>query len=185
VEENIILIPHDIILYRRKYAQYAYCFFITFISSKIYNPVVFIQQPQNEKTESYIEKVIKQKIEPTVINNVKPGWVEVKRDSSNRKKLIYTYGETTITEKKQEKKEKREENKNSIGEPQVLVALANLYKKQTREYINMWGYENWEKLYRFPNHDYDYFERLDEEIEMKELELEEIQNNITYANECY
>lgn len=135
-----------------------------------------IQKDQHSKIESYVEKVSKKKDEPTVISNyVKPGWVEIKRDPSNKTKIIYTYGESTIQEK----------TENKTNEHQVLLALANLYKKQTEEYINMWGYDNWEKLYRFPNHDYEYFERLDEELEMEELELEEMQNNNYYDNEYY
>jgi hypothetical protein len=38
----------------------------------------------------------------------------------------------------------------------------------------MWGYDNWEKMFRFPNYDYDYFKRLDEEDEEDEEDAAEI-----------
>jgi hypothetical protein len=62
---------------------------------------------------------------------------------------------------------------NSKSEYAVLEALVNLHNKRTQEYIDMWGYETWEKLYRYQNYDYDYFDRLDEEYEEYEEQLEE------------
>lgn len=63
----------------------------------------------------------------------------------------------------------------------VLDALVRLHERRTNEYINNWGYDEWEKLFRFPNHDYYYFDRLDElyeeELE-KELEKEEELNKL-------
>ena len=32
----------------------------------------------------------------------------------------------------------------------------------------MWGYDTWEKMYRFPNYDYEYFDKLDELYEERE-----------------
>jgi len=121
-------------------------------------------------TSSYIEKAMVQKNEtPTEINQIKPGWVEVKRDPSNPRKLIYTYGESTY----KEDSEFITSDKSKL-EPQVLDALVKLHNKRTQEYINMWGYETWEHLYRFPNYDYHYFDKLDEkyEEEMEENNLE-------------
>ena len=54
----------------------------------------------------------------------------------------------------------------------VLDSLVALYEKRDKEYINLWGYDEWEKTFKFQNYDYDYFDRLDELYE------EEMQNNI-------
>jgi len=63
----------------------------------------------------------------------------------------------------------------------VLDCLVNLHERRTNEYINNWGYDEWEKLFRFPNYDYYYYDRLDElyeeELE-KELQKQEELNKI-------
>jgi hypothetical protein len=123
------------------------------------------------KKESYVEKINKISIkEPSDVEHIKPGWVEVKRDPENPRKLIYTYGLELETEKYSHSKES---SKKKL-EPQVLDALVELHNKRTQEYIDMWGYDTWEKLYRFPNYDYHYFDKLDEKYEEElEKELEE------------
>lgn len=111
---------------------------------------------------SYVDKTKQIKNDKPIDNNfVKPGWVEVKRDPSNPRKLIYTYGESTYKEESERKKNKSEQD--------VLTALVNLHNRQKQDYINMWGYENWEHLYRFPNYDYHYFDKLDEKYEEEEI----------------
>ena len=111
---------------------------------------------------SYVDKTKQIKNDNQNDNNfVKPGWAEVKRDPSNPRKLIYTYGESTYTE--------YSELKNNKSERDVLVALVNLHNRQKQDYINMWGYENWEHFYRFPNYDYHYFDKLDEKYEEEEI----------------
>lgn len=47
----------------------------------------------------------------------------------------------------------------------VFKALTDLHEKRTKEYIDDYGYDNWEQMFRFPNYDYNYFDRLDEEYE--------------------
>ena len=123
------------------------------------------------KKESYVEKINKISIkEPTEVDHIKPGWVEVKRDPENPRKLIYTYGSHMESENSSHSKES---SKKKL-EPQVLDALVHLHNKRTQEYIDMWGYDTWEKLYRFPNYDYHYFDKLDEKYEEElEKELEE------------
>ena len=123
------------------------------------------------KKESYVEKINKISIkEPIDVEYIKPGWVEVKRDPENPRKLIYTYGSHIEFENSSHLKES---SKKKL-EPQVLDALVQLHNKRTQEYIDMWGYDTWEKLYRFPNYDYHYFDKLDEKYEEElEKELEE------------
>ena len=42
------------------------------------------------------------------------------------------------------------------------IELADLYYKRTNEYIELWGYDEWEKMFISPNYDYNYFDNLDE-----------------------
>ena len=125
------------------------------------------------KKESYVEKINKISIkEPSDVEHIKPGWVEVKRDPENPRKLIYTYG-LELELETDNYSHSKESSKKKL-EPQVLDALVELHNKRTQEYIDMWGYDTWEKLYRFPNYDYHYFDKLDEKYEEElEKELEE------------
>jgi hypothetical protein len=45
---------------------------------------------------------------------------------------------------------------------EVLDTLVELHENRTHNYIEMWGYEEWEKIFEFPNYDYSYFDKLDE-----------------------
>jgi hypothetical protein len=57
--------------------------------------------------------------------------------------------------------------------------LTYLHKKRTQEYIDAWGYDEWEHMYRFPNYDYDYFDKLDEKYE-REIQRQEESNDTNY-----
>ena len=130
---------------------------------------VFIHKNQNSSSNNlqitFKEKVsviVEQKNITPIVNPIKPGWVEIRRDP-NIKKTIYTYGE--------------EEKRDIIGDNSyyhVLKALATLHNKRTNEYIDMWGYDSWENVFISPNYDYEYFDKLDE---LYELEMEEYNNN--------
>ena len=46
----------------------------------------------------------------------------------------------------------------------------------------MWGYDTWEKMYRFQNYDYEYFDKLDEEYERM---MEEEEKSSSDSDEYY
>ena len=61
----------------------------------------------------------------------------------------------------------------------IMARLAEIYDTWKEEYIETWGIEDYERNYRFPNYDYEYFDKLDElhekmlqEDEEKEREKE-------------
>ena len=54
-----------------------------------------------------------------------------------------------------------------------MKALVDLYENWKQDYINTWGQEEYEHRYLFPNYDYEYFDKLDEEYEYEMLKLEE------------
>ena len=98
------------------------------------------------------------------LDNLKPGWVLIKRDKETGKiitkcKSIRDSNEVEIDYEK------------DIG-INIVNALVNLNNERTEQYIKLWGYNEWEYMFRFPNYDYDYFDKLDEE----ELLNEEINN---------
>lgn len=45
---------------------------------------------------------------------------------------------------------------------EILDALVDLHENRTNEYIENWGNDEWEKMFKFPNYDYNYFDKLDE-----------------------
>ena len=52
-----------------------------------------------------------------------------------------------------------------------IDCMVNLYEHQKLEKIEILGEENYEQIYKFPNYDYEYFDKLDEKYE-DELEAE-------------
>jgi hypothetical protein len=55
--------------------------------------------------------------------------------------------------------------------------LIFLYEKRTEDYINLWGEYEYDKVFLFPNYDYNYFDRLDWEEREKEKKVNQIEMN--------
>jgi hypothetical protein len=113
--------------------------------------------------------------------NLQPGWVSIRRDTSTGK-TIWKQNKRSLTKSPLEKSEN--EIASDIG-----FALVELYEKRTNEYIDMWGYDEWEKTFRFSNYDYKYFDRLDE-LEEEELAYEAVitqeeLDEIDYYNDSF
>jgi len=96
--------------------------------------------------------------------NLEPGWALIKRDDTTNKIIV---------------KKKIYLEVNTLEETDnidILDALVDLNEKRIHRYIELWGYEEWEKMFRFPNYDYEYFDKLDElyyqELEERERERE-------------
>jgi hypothetical protein len=119
-------------------------------------------QPENinfiEKLTSAIVEKEKEKDQEEYIL---PGWLVMKRDKVTNK-IITNYGETTIFKKQQ------------TTYYEIIGKLAFLHDSRTEDYINTWGQDEYEKMFMFPNYDYDYFERLDQEYEEELEELEQL-----------
>ena len=95
------------------------------------------------------------------IENIDPGWVLLRRNKSTSKTIIRENNVTAIPEKT--------DYELAIS---TLNTLVSLYEKRTKEYIDIWGYDEWAQMFTFPNYDYDYFDRLDE-LEVDKLEAEQ------------
>lgn len=85
----------------------------------------------------------------TIVNHIKPGWVEIKQDPKTR--TIITTSNPIPSY-----------NNNTVNVLQTLVAL---HKKRTEDYIDLWCYDIWENMFLFQSYDYEYFDKLDEEYE--------------------
>jgi hypothetical protein len=56
---------------------------------------------------------------------------------------------------------------------EIMNALYILHEKRTNEYKELWGEDEWERMFIFPNYDYEYFDKLDEEYEDEQEKLNE------------
>ena len=75
---------------------------------------------------------------------------------------------------------KNEINKNVNEVEEIIEALSFLHEKRTEEYIKLWGEEEWERMFIFPNHDYEYFDKLDEIYEIEQNKINEQYSNLNY-----
>lgn len=96
------------------------------------------------------------------LEDTKPGWVSITKDSlTNKLKVKYNPSKYySLLKKDAEDAEDAE----SVAY-NVLYSLCNQYEKRTSEYIEMYGYDTWDKIFRFQNYDYDWVDKLDEEYE--------------------
>ena len=119
-------------------------------------------KPIELTSNSYIEKVkLIKPIETVKESHIKPGWVEIKRDNKTQK-VVTTYNDITNNT--------NNDNNENIG-INILTALVYLHNKRKMEYIELWGYDQWEKMFISPNYDYEYFDKLDEEYNEEQNEI--------------
>jgi hypothetical protein len=56
---------------------------------------------------------------------------------------------------------------------EIIKALSLLHEKRTNEYKELWGELEWERVFICPNHDYEYFDKLDEAYEIEQSKFNE------------
>lgn len=106
------------------------------------------------------------------------GWVSYKMDQTQFK-LNETF--TSTTKAKTNHIISKNETKAIVNEAEEIIkALSNLHEKRTEEYIELWGEEEWERMFIFPNHDYEYFDKLDEAYEIEQNKINEQYSNSNY-----
>lgn len=135
-----------------------------------------LESKELTKPMNFIEKIKKLSIpleknnihEDEEYKNLKPGWVLIKQDPIN-KKIIHLYKKNNDLYKNNFEKYIDNDLKNNEN---IVNKLIQLYEKRKDEYIQLWGYDDWEKEFRFPNYDYEYFDKLDELYEEELLEEE-------------
>lgn len=129
---------------------------------------------------NYIEKLKKDNFVENFIDpdleNLKPGWVLFKRDPLTRQIIIKNHPKTFIEEKQKESKKTDQEIMTDI-----IIHLSKLYEKRTEEYIENYGYDEWERMFKFP----DWKEREAWLEKMEEIENNSHDSESEYEDEEY
>jgi len=102
---------------------------------------------------SFVDKIKEQPVKDvveTVEEYIYPGYVVITKDITTNK-CIYKFGEQLSPF--YDKDRKYSDN------------IFELYEKRTNKYIEQWGEFEYSKVFKFPNYDYDYFDRLDQQYE--------------------
>ena len=71
-----------------------------------------------------------------------------------------------------------------INFEKLYDTLVDLHKERTEAFIELWGYNEWEKTYLFPNYDYEYFDRMDE-LYAEQEEYENVDDENEYNSDYY
>lgn len=104
--------------------------------------------------------------------NLKPGWMIIKKDLLTRQTKMKMKPYLTSLDVKPEKSQQEISY-------DVLNALCELHENRTKKYIELYGYDNWEKTFIFTNYDYEWVDKLDEQYE------EEIKSKLVYIENEY
>ena len=122
--------------------------------------------------KNYEDGSFAEKLQSAVINEIDsdkillPGWSLIQRNNITK--------QITIKQKEPVNGWHIEELNNDF---EILDALTELHENRTSQYIEMWGYDEWENVFRFPNYNYHYFDELDE-LYQEQMEKEEEEERI-------
>jgi len=113
-------------------------------------------------------------------DSIPVGWAFIKKDKTNNSIVIKKECKRNKARTYElELESEFESESESIYD--VLASLTKLYEKRRREYIDKWGHDEYNFLFKFPNYDYEYFDRLDD---LYEAEIYELYNsNKNHENE--
>lgn len=103
---------------------------------------------ENNTKITYIEKLQKEddmikEYNDKDLENLKPGWVLLKSDPLTGRTIFKQHPETFIKEKKEKTDEEIMRD--------IINTLSDLHEKRTREYIENYGYDEWERMFKFPD----------------------------------
>lgn len=102
---------------------------------------------------------------------VPPGCVCIKYDKVV-KKPVWIYGKNTNNFSSEKKQVTEDEDPRH-----VFQRLVNLHQNRKYEHIRNWGIDEYDKMFLYQNYDYEYFDKLDEQIEKG---MEKYYQNNTY-----
>jgi hypothetical protein len=118
-------------------------------SVKAYNVSSFVYKIKEQMVKNDAE------VAEFVEEYIYPGYVVISRDI-NTNKSIYKFGEQILPLY-------YEKDSNLVDN------IFELYEKRNNKYIELWGEFEYTKVFKFPNYDYEYFDRLDQQYD-EELE---------------
>jgi hypothetical protein len=114
-------------------------------------PELISSVKKNDNKEQYIsymdalkkKEEVKDIIDDPDLVNLEPGWLLMKKDHQTRNTIMkYGIGRVFYEEPKQTEKE-------IILD--IVDRLVELHEKRTEEYIELNGYDVWEKMFKYPN----------------------------------
>jgi hypothetical protein len=127
-------------------------------SLKIENfPVLIIQSKKNAEQPSmnFIQTIKKEEEKITDLKNVdtdlanlKEGWVLFKRDPITNKTIIKRHPEKEYLESHNSAKSEQENINETMNK--IIKTLSELHERRTNEFIELNGYDTWEKMFKFP-----------------------------------
>jgi len=169
VEDNFLKQKNQIVTYKEKEILVDNNFPELVTTNKNQIP---IQEKEASHIISFADKV-KIVVKDKTIDNkeyIPLGYVVIEKDKITNK-FVKKYGEINYIE---------QEDINNYSIYDIMQNLIEIYEKRKKEYIDLWGYDEWEKTFRFPNYDYEYFDKLDEVYEEK---ISEYVNEFDYNYE--
>lgn len=114
------------------------------------------EMQQSESNINFIEKLKNNdqqiindndKYKDPDLENLKEGWVLFRRDPNTRKTIIKRHPKDEEREKLNLKQ--KEEEEKEIAR-QICKRLSDLYEKRKNAYIELYGYDTWEKMFKCP-----------------------------------
>jgi hypothetical protein len=121
---------------------------------------------------------------------IPPGWTYYKCTKlknelfGDKCSKVTTQIQKPFIEKKYETE--KQTNKVKLNEAEKIIeALTFLHEKRTNEYKELWGELEWERMFICPNHDYEYFDKLDEAYEIEQSILNEKYYNADADDDYY
>jgi hypothetical protein len=141
------------------------------------------EKKNKEQTLNYIEKIQqpninssgkkKDSLDPDLVD-LKPGWVVLKRDKKT--------GNTIIKSHPFNENQYHEKSDLQISED-TLKALVCLHEKRSKEYIDTYGYDTWEKMFKSPRWIEEELEYMSDSDDYDDDEEEYIDNDNEYEFE--
>ena len=139
------------------------------------------------KKKEEVKEEVKAEVKEEEI--VPPGWVLYKHTKNNNKLFGIKYSKITSIQSDIDKKTELinvndEDNDDNVAQ-KIVITLSKLYEKHTNEYKELWGEDEWERMFICPNYDSEYFDKLDEAYQNELDKLYEDQHFIYNDNFDY
>jgi hypothetical protein len=142
-------------------------------------PELIVQSSRKviENTTNFLEKLkMTKKVDIPVKNSIKEGWTQLTRDKMTNSTII-------VNNIKKHKNEYIKTPEDLAYD--VVDHLVFLHEERKEEYINCWGEDEWNKMFTFPNYDYNYFDKLDEIYAKKYPDFEDEIENEDFEEDEY
>jgi hypothetical protein len=115
---------------------------------------------KNTSVTSFIHK-LNEIVEPELVENeTKNDWLTIRYDENMCKIVMISQDFLN-----KDISEQTDDTEDILCNHNTMIALADLHKRRTEEYIELWGKEEWERYFLFSNDEYNYLVEDEEEYE--------------------